>query len=156
GEMENKASKEFNVYEVRKDFPILNQSVNGKPLVYFDNAATTQKPKVVIDAIVEYYSSYNANIHRGIHTLAEKATAAFENTRSTIKEFINASSLEEIIFTSGTTHSINLVASSYGRQNLNEGDVVLISAIEHHSNMVPWQMLVKSQKAVLKIIPIND
>ncbi|MFV0604807.1 MAG: SufS family cysteine desulfurase [Niabella sp.] len=146
----------MNISEVRKDFPILSRKVKGKPLVYFDNAATTQKPKVVIDALVNYYTQYNANVHRGLHTLAEEATAAFEETRSTVKTFINAAHREEIIFTRGTTESINLVAYTWGRQNLQEGDEVIISTLEHHSNIVPWQIVCQEKKALLKVIPVND
>lgn len=146
----------LDVYAIRQLFPILNRDVKGNRLVYFDNAATTQKPQEVIDALVNYYTGYNANIHRGIHTLAEEATAAFEATRDTMKEFINASSREEIIFTAGTTDSINLVAYTWGRENLKEGDEVIVSSLEHHSNIVPWQVVCEEKKAVLKVIPIND
>ncbi|NJN43133.1 MAG: aminotransferase class V-fold PLP-dependent enzyme, partial [Flammeovirgaceae bacterium] len=146
----------LNIGKVRNQFPILSEKVNGKDLVYFDNAATTQKPKRVIDALSTYYSTYNANIHRGIHTLAEKATLEFENTREAVRQFINAASLQEIIFTRGTTESINLVASSYGRKNLKPGDEVLISHLEHHSNIVPWQLICKETGANLKIIPVSD
>ncbi|MEO6315505.1 MAG: cysteine desulfurase [Chitinophagaceae bacterium] len=148
--------KELDVYAIRRQFPILNREVKGKPLVYFDNAATAQKPQVVIDALVDYYSGYNANIHRGIHTLAEEATAAFEATRDTVKQFINAAAREEIIFTRGTTESINLVAYTWGRQNIQAGDEIIISTMEHHSNIVPWQILCEEKKAVLRVIPIND
>ena len=148
--------KNFDVQAIRKHFPILERDVKGKPLVYFDNAATTQKPQVVIDALVNYYTGYNANIHRGIHTLAEEATAAFESTRDAIQAFINAESREQIIFTSGTTEGINLVAQTWGRQNIMEGDEIIISNMEHHSNIVPWYILAQEKKAVLKIIPIND
>jgi len=148
--------KNFDVQAIRKHFPILEREVKGKPLVYFDNAATTQKPQVVIDALVNYYTGYNANIHRGIHTLAEEATAAFESTRDAIQAFINAESREQIIFTSGTTEGINLVAQTWGRQNIMEGDEIIISNMEHHSNIVPWYILAQEKKAVLKIIPIND
>ncbi|HTE11540.1 MAG TPA: cysteine desulfurase, partial [Chitinophagaceae bacterium] len=133
-----------------------NREVKGKPLVYFDNAATSQKPQSVIDALVNYYSGYNANIHRGIHTLAEEATAAFEATRDAVKQFINAAAREEIIFTRGTTESINLVAYTWGRQNIKAGDEIIISTMEHHSNIVPWQVLCEEKGAVLKVIPIND
>jgi cysteine desulfurase / selenocysteine lyase len=150
------AAKDFDVEVIRAQFPILKREVKGHRLVYFDNAATTQKPKAVIDALVNYYTGYNANIHRGIHTLAEEATAAFEATRDSVKEFINASSREEILFTSGTTDGINLVAYSWGRQHVKEGDEIIISAMEHHSNIVPWQVLCDEKKAVLKIIPINE
>ena len=146
----------FDVQVIRRQFPALNREVKGKPLVYFDNAATTQKPQVVIDALVNYYSNYNANIHRGIHTLAEEATAAYEGTRDTVKEFINAPSREQIIFTKGTTEGINLVAQTWGRQNIKEGDEIIISTMEHHSNIVPWYILCQEKKAVLKVIPIND
>ncbi|HKO80977.1 MAG TPA: aminotransferase class V-fold PLP-dependent enzyme, partial [Chitinophagaceae bacterium] len=131
--------KTLDVDAIRQQFPILNREVKGKPLVYFDNAATSQKPQVVIDALVNYYTKYNANIHRGIHTLAEEATAAFEATRDTVKQFIHAGSREEIIFTRGTTEGINLVASTWGRQNIKAGDEIIISTMEHHSNIVPWQ-----------------
>lgn len=146
----------FDVNKVRSDFPILNTEISGKKLVYFDNAATTQKPKVVVDALTAYYEQYNANIHRGIHHLAEKATAAFEETRKTVREFLNASSTEEIIFTYGTTDGINLVVDTYGRKFLNEGDEIIISTLEHHSNIVPWQMLCEEKGCVLKVIPIDD
>ncbi|SFC15423.1 cysteine desulfurase / selenocysteine lyase [Flexibacter flexilis DSM 6793] len=146
----------FDVAKVREDFPILHQSLNGKPLVYFDNAATTQKPRTVIDAISHYYQNYNANIHRGIHTLAEKATAEYERTRQTVRAFIGAAHAEEIIFTRGTTEGINLVAATYGRQNLKAGDEVIVSHMEHHSNIVPWQMLCEEKGATLRVIPITD
>lgn len=148
--------KAFDVAAIRKHFPALTREVKGKPLVYFDNAATTQKPQTVIDALVNYYSSYNANIHRGIHTLAEEATAAFESTRDAVQQFINAESREQIIFTGGTTESINLVAQTWGRQNIKAGDEIIISNMEHHSNIVPWYMLALEKGAVLKIIPINE
>lgn len=146
----------IDIENIRNQFPILQQEINGKPLVYLDNAATTQKPKIVIDSLVEYYQKYNANIHRGIHTLAEKATAAYEETREAVKAFINSPSVEQIIFTRGTTESVNLVASSYGGTFLEEGDEVIISAMEHHSNMVPWQMICEKRKAKLHIIPIDE
>ncbi len=141
---------------IRKQFPILDREVKGKPLVYLDNAATSQKPQVVIDALVEYYTRYNANIHRGIHTLAEEATAAFEATRDRVKDFIGAYSREEIIFTRGTTEGINLVAYTWGRQHIKEGDELIISGMEHHSNIVPWQVLCEEKKAFLRVIPVND
>jgi cysteine desulfurase/selenocysteine lyase len=141
---------------IRQEFPILNREVKGRPLIYLDNAATTQKPQVVIDALIHYYTYYNANIHRGIHTLAEEATAAFEQTRDTVKSFIGADSREEIIFTRGTTESINLVAYSWGRKNIHAGDEIIISTMEHHSNIVPWQILCEEKNAVLKVIPVND
>jgi cysteine desulfurase/selenocysteine lyase len=148
--------KVFDALEIRKDFPILNQTIHGKPLVYFDNAATTQKPQSVIQALSEYYQEFNANIHRGIHTLAERATAEYEGTREMVRKFINASSTDEIIFTRGTTESINLVAATFGRQQVKAGDEVIITTMEHHSNIVPWQMLCEEKGATLKVIPIND
>ena len=146
----------YDVRSVRKQFPILNRKVKGKDLVYLDNAATSQKPTAVIDALVNYYSNYNANIHRGLHTLADEATAAYESSRNTVKDFIGATSTDEIIFTKGTTESINLVASSWGSTFLNEGDEIIISSLEHHANIVPWQMIAEKKRAVLKVIPIND
>ncbi|WP_121356138.1 cysteine desulfurase [Flavisolibacter nicotianae] len=146
----------YDVGAIRREFPALNRDVKGKPLVYFDNAATTQKPQVVIDALVNYYSHYNANIHRGIHTLAEEATAAFEATRDAVKDFINAPSREEIIFTSGCTEGINLVAQTWGRANLKAGDEVIVSNMEHHSNIVPWYLICQEKGAVLKVIPIDE
>ncbi|MDB5256106.1 MAG: hypothetical protein JWM14_801 [Chitinophagaceae bacterium] len=146
----------LDIAEIRRQFPVLHQQVNDKPLVYFDNAATTQKPLAVIDALKNYYQKDNANIHRGIHTLAERATADFEKTRDAVKTFIGAEHREEIIFTKGTTEGINLVAQTWGRANLKEGDEILISGMEHHSNMVPWQMIAQEKKAIIRIIPIND
>ena len=146
----------LDVYAIRQQFPVLNREVKGHPLVYFDNAATTQKPQVVIDALMNYYSRYNANIHRGIHSLAEEATAAFEATRDTVQQFINAESREQIIFTGGTTEGINLVAQTWGRQNIKAGDEIIISNMEHHSNIVPWYILCEEKGAVLKVIPINE
>jgi cysteine desulfurase / selenocysteine lyase len=148
--------KDIDIQKVRADFPILHQQINGKPLVYFDNAATTQKPKQVIEVLAEYYQKYNANIHRGIHTLAEKATKAFEETREAVRAFLNAQSTEEIIFTSGTTQSINLVAQSYGCTFLNAGDEIIISGLEHHSNIVPWQMVAQEKGLKIKVIPVLD
>jgi cysteine desulfurase / selenocysteine lyase len=149
-------NKTYDVVAVRKHFPALKREVKGKPLVYFDNAATTQKPQVVIDALVDYYSNYNANIHRGIHTLAEEATAAFEATRDAAQQFINAESREQIIFTGGTTEGINLVAQTWGRQNIKAGDEIIVSNMEHHSNIVPWYLIAQEKGAVLKVIPINE
>jgi cysteine desulfurase/selenocysteine lyase len=146
----------MDIANIRQQFPVLNRTVKGKPLVYLDNAATSQKPQVVIDALVNYYAGYNANIHRGIHSLAEEATAAFESTRDAVQQFIHAASREEIIFTRGTTESINLVAYTWGRQNIKAGDEIIISTMEHHSNIVPWQILCAEKGAVLKVIPIND
>jgi cysteine desulfurase/selenocysteine lyase len=144
------------ILDLRQQFPILNRMVKGKPLVYFDNAATSQKPQVVIDALTHYYTHYNANIHRGIHTLAEEATMAYEATRRTAQEFIGAASEEEIIFSRGTTEGINLIAYTWGRQNIGTGDEIIISGMEHHSNIVPWQILCEEKGAVLKVIPVND
>jgi cysteine desulfurase/selenocysteine lyase len=146
----------FDVNNVRNDFPILNRKIYEKPLVYLDNAATTQKPIAVIDRIARYYSEENCNIHRGVHFLSQEATTAFENTRAQIASFINAPRKEEVIFTKGTTESINLVASSYGRKVLKKGDEVLITALEHHSNLVPWQMLCYEKEAKLKVVPFNE
>ncbi|MBL7699312.1 MAG: cysteine desulfurase [Chitinophagaceae bacterium] len=146
----------FDVYSVRKHFPILNREVKGKPLVYFDNAASSQKPQVVIDALVNYYTGFNANIHRGIHSLAEEATAAYEATRDAAAQYINSPSREQIIFTRGTTEGINLVAQTWGRQNVKKGDEIIISTMEHHSNIVPWYILAQEKDAVLKVIPVSE
>ena len=147
----------FDVERIRHDFPILHRTVRGgKPLVYLDNAATTQKPQAMIDRIVRYYAEENSNVHRGVHYLSEVATAAYEDARGTVKRFINARSEKEIVFTRGTTESINLVASSWGRQNVRAGDEVLISAIEHHSNIVPWQLLCDEKGAKLRVVPVSD
>jgi len=146
----------YDVYELRKQFPVLQRELKGKPLVYFDNAATSQKPLSVINALVDYYSNYNANIHRGIHTLAEEATAAYEATRETARAFINAGSVEEVIFTRGVTEGINLVAYTWGRQNIQAGDEIVISTLEHHSNIVPWQMLCEATGGKLKVAPIDE
>jgi cysteine desulfurase/selenocysteine lyase len=143
-------------YRAREEFPILQQKVNGSPLIYFDNAATTQKPRCVIDALTNYYQQYNSNIHRGIHTLAEKATKDFELTRETARQFIHADTVEEIIFVKGVTEAINLVASSYGMSFINEGDEIVVSGMEHHSNLVPWQWVCERKNAVLKVAPFND
>ena len=144
------------VEEIRKDFPILSQKVNGKPLVYLDNGATTQKPLTVINAIADYYKEYNSNIHRGVHALSQFATDKYEESRGKVRAFINANADEEIIFVRGTTEAINLVAESYGRSNLSSGDDVIISTMEHHSNIVPWQMICDNTGATLKVIPIDD
>lgn len=154
--IETGINKPLELSLLRKDFPLLQQKVYGKPLVYFDNAATSQKPQAVIDALVNYYSAYNANIHRGVHYLSQIASQAYDDVRIKVKHFINATSEREIVFTRGTTESINLVASTWGRQNISEGDEIIISTMEHHSNIVPWQMLCEEKKASLKIIPIND
>lgn len=145
----------FDVQKVRADFPILSQKVNGKPLVYFDNGATSQKPQVVIDAISKYYSEINANIHRGVHTLSQLATDAYEVSRNTIQNHLNAKHNHEIIFTSGTTFGINLVANGFASL-LNAGDEVMVSALEHHSNIVPWQFLCEKTGAKLVVIPMNE
>jgi cysteine desulfurase/selenocysteine lyase len=150
------SKKKYDVNKIREDFPILKKKVHDKNLVYLDNAATTQKPTYVIDRIYEYYTTMNANIHRGVHALSQEATEAFEGARIQIKQFINALGKNEIVFTRGTTESINLVASSYGRANIKEGDEIIISQMEHHSNIVPWQLLCKERNAKLRIIPIND
>ncbi|MBX2829523.1 MAG: cysteine desulfurase [Flavobacteriaceae bacterium] len=144
----------FDVQEIRKDFPILHREVNGHPLVYLDNAATSQKPQQVIDALVHYYSHYNANIHRGVHTLSQEATDAYEIARKKIQEHFNIEHKEEVIFTSGTTQGINLVAHGFS-EFLNQGDEVIVSALEHHSNIVPWQMLCERTGAILKVIPMD-
>ena len=145
----------FPVEKIREDFPILQRQVNGKPLVYFDNAATSQTPKMVMDAIVDYYTNYNANIHRGVHTLSQEATDKYEQARIKLQKHFNARNAYEIIFTSGTTHSINMVASGFS-ELLKEGDEVIVSALEHHSNIVPWQMLCERTGAILKVIPMNE
>ena len=145
----------FNIDDIRADFPILSQKVNGKPLVYFDNGATSQKPQVVIDAISKYYQEINANIHRGVHTLSQLATDAYEASRTKIQKHIHAKFAHEVIFTSGTTHAINIVANGFASL-IKTGDEVLISAMEHHSNIVPWQMLCEKTGATLKVIPMNE
>lgn len=144
------------VAQWRADFPILKTQVNGHPLVYLDNGATTQKPQVVIDAVSHYYENTNSNIHRGVHQLSELATAAYENGREQVRRFIGAASVKEVVFTRGTTESINLVANSWGMANLKAGDEVLVTEMEHHSNIVPWQMVTERTGAQLKVIPIND
>jgi cysteine desulfurase/selenocysteine lyase len=145
----------FDIQKIRADFPILSRQVNGKPLVYFDNGATTQKPQVVIDAIATYYQEINANIHRGVHTLSQLATDAYEASRTKIQNHINAQFAHEVLFTSGTTHGVNLVANGFA-SILKAGDEVLVSALEHHSNIVPWQLLCEKTSAVLKVIPMNE
>lgn len=145
----------LNLQKIRADFPILSRKVNGHPLVYLDNAATSQKPRQVIDSIVDYYSHYNANIHRGVHTLSQEATDAYEAARKKIQEHFNAKEAHEIIFTAGTTHGINLVANGFS-EILQKGDEIIVSAMEHHSNIVPWQMLCERTGAVLKVIPMNE
>ncbi|WP_286968406.1 aminotransferase class V-fold PLP-dependent enzyme [Flavobacterium sp. UBA4854] len=145
----------LDIQKIRADFPILSQTVNGKPLVYFDNGATSQKPQVVIDAEVKYYQEINANIHRGVHTLSQLATDAYEISRGKVKDHINAKHAHEVLFTSGTTHGINLVANGFA-SILKPGDEVVVSSLEHHSNIVPWQMLCEKTGAILRVIPIND
>jgi cysteine desulfurase/selenocysteine lyase len=145
----------FDVENIRKDFPILNKKINNKPLIYFDNAATSQTPTSVINSITNYYNNYNANIHRGVHSLSEEATEDFESARTKIKEHFNAGETKEIIFTSGTTHSINIVANGY-TDILKSGDEIIVSGLEHHSNIVPWQMMTKKNNAKLKVIPLKE
>ncbi|MEE8493965.1 MAG: cysteine desulfurase [Nitrospirales bacterium] len=146
----------FDVAKARQDFPILREKVQGKPLVYFDNAATSQKPQVVIDAVHEFLATYNSNIHRGVHQLSERGTEAYEQSRKKVQRFINAAESREVIFVRGTTEAINLVANSYGRQHIRAGDEIVISAMEHHSNIVPWQILCEQTGAVLRVVPISD
>ena len=146
----------FDVQRVRRDFPILNQRVHGKPLVYLDNAATTQKPQAVIDAMIRSYAEENANIHRGVHLLSERATRAYEEAREKVQKFLNAPDPREVIFVRGTTEAINLVAQTFGRANIGRGDEVLITEMEHHSNIVPWQLICEEKGAQLKVIPITD
>ncbi|MGH8370745.1 MAG: aminotransferase class V-fold PLP-dependent enzyme, partial [Gammaproteobacteria bacterium] len=146
----------FDPLRWRNDFPILQRQIHGKPLVYLDNAATSQKPQSVIDAISAYYRTANANVHRGVHHLSELATADYEAARENIRRFINADSTKEIVFTRGATEAINLVAQSYGRNRFRTGDEIILSTMEHHSNIVPWQLLCEQTGAILKVIPIND
>ncbi|MBK30857.1 MAG: cysteine desulfurase CsdA [Legionellales bacterium] len=146
----------FDVEKIREDFPILHQEVNGKPLVYLDNAATSQKPKSVIDSIEKYYRGYNSNIHRGVHTLSENATEAYESARIKVRDFIHANSTKEIVFVRGATEAINLVAQSFGRNTLGSEDEIIITELEHHANIVPWQLLSQQTGAKLKYVPIND
>jgi len=148
--------KNFDIEKIRRDFPILGREVNGKPLIYFDNGATTQKPKQVIDAITRYYGDMNSNVHRGVHYLSQISTDAFEITRRKVQAFIHAKHEHEIIITKGTTESINIVASCYGRAFIEAGDEIIISAMEHHSNIVPWQMLCDEKGCKLRVIPMND
>jgi cysteine desulfurase / selenocysteine lyase len=150
------SSAVLDVARIREDFPILKQKVHGKPLVYLDNAATSQKPQAVIDSEVELYSEYFSNVHRGVHLLSQRSTDAYEKAREKVQNFLNARSSAEIIFTRGTTEGINLVAQTYGQQHVQAGDEILISEMEHHSNIVPWQMLCAQKGAILKVIPIND
>jgi cysteine desulfurase/selenocysteine lyase len=154
--MSTNVASAFDVQRIRRDFPILTQRIHGKPLVYLDNAATTQKPQAVIDSMVRSYAEDNANIHRGVHLLSERATQAYEEARVKIQKFLNAPNSREIIFVRGTTEGINLVAQTYGRVNLGRGDQVLITHMEHHSNIVPWQMICEEKGAELKVLPITD
>ena len=146
----------MDVEKIRLDFPILSQRINGYPLVYFDNSATTQKPKQVMDSIISFYSQHNGNVHRGSYSLSEQASNLYENSREKVKEFIHAEHKTEIVFTSGTTDAINLIASTYGEHYIHRNDEIIISEMEHHSNIIPWQQLCQRKKAVLKIIPFND
>ena len=148
--------KGLDIEKIRADFPILSIKINGNQLVYFDNGATAQKPKLVIKAITDYYESQNANIHRGVHTLSQEITIAYENARATIQKHLNAAHAHEIIFTKGTTDSINLVASSFGKKFISKGDEIIVSEMEHHSNILPWQQVCEEKGAILKVIPIND
>ena len=146
----------FDVARIREDFPLLKQTVKGKPLVYLDNAATSQKPQAVIDALVRYYTTENANVHRGVHTLSQLATDEYEAARSKVRQFINAAADHELIYVRGTTEGINLVAQTFGRQQVGPGDEIIISGMEHHSNIVPWQILCEEKGARLRVVPIND
>ena len=149
------APPKLDVARIRKDFPVLRREIHGKPLAYLDNTATTQKPIQVLHAIDEYYRVYNANVHRGVYTMAEEATAAYEAARGTVARFVNARSPKEVIFTRGTTESINLVSGSWGRKNVGPGDVIVATEMEHHSNLVPWQILAEEKGAQLRYIPID-
>jgi cysteine desulfurase/selenocysteine lyase len=153
---ESSAGAEFDVLKARKDFPILNVKVHGKPLVYLDNAATSQKPQMVLDALTHYYTAENANVHRGVHALSGLATESHDRARSKVQRFINAAEPSEIVFVRGTTEGVNLVAQTYGRTHVRSGDEIVISGLEHHSNIVPWQILCEQQGARLRVIPVND
>jgi cysteine desulfurase/selenocysteine lyase len=150
------APPRFDVARIRKDYPILRQRIHGKPLVYLDNAATTQKPQAVLDALNRFYATDNSNVHRGVHMLSQRATEDYENARRKVKRFLNTAHAREIVFVRGTTEGINLVAQSYGRKHVQPGDEILISHMEHHSNIVPWQILCEEKGAVLRVVPIND
>jgi cysteine desulfurase / selenocysteine lyase len=156
GKMRITSNEVKSIEEIRSDFPILSRKVYGKPLVYFDNGATTQKPQCVLDAVNEVYTGYNANIHRGVHLLSDLSSEAYENAREKVRSFINAGKREEVIFTSGTTGSINALAFSFGEKYIKQGDEIIISHLEHHANIVPWQMMCERKGAVLKVIPINE
>src|SRR5690606_26926569 len=146
----------FDIQAIRKDFPILSTQVYNKPLVYFDNGATTQKPQIVIDTLTEYYSGYNSNVHRGVHLLSQKATDAEEAARATVQGFINAARPEEIIFTKGTTDSINLLANAYCKAHIRPGDEIIITQMEHHSNIVPWQLAAEERGGIIKVVPLQE
>src|SRR5438309_4068902 len=150
------AMPRLNVMKIREDFPILRQKIHGKPLVYLDNAATAQKPEVVIDALERFYATENSNVHRGVHWLSQRATEDYEAARVKVQRFLNAAHAREIIFVRGTTEGINLVAQSYGRAHVQAGDEIIISHMEHHSNIVPWQILCEEKGAVLRVVPIDD
>ena len=154
--MKSESDCTFDVNLIRKDFPILSKEMNGKPLVFLDSAASTQKPQVVIDAIADLYSNYYANIHRGVYQLSQVSTEKYEEAREIVKNYISAASSDEIVFTRGATESINLIAYSYGRYFLSEGDEIIVSEMEHHANIVPWQQLAKEKKVVLRYIPMDD
>jgi len=154
--VKTKPAKSFNIDEIRKDFPILERTVHGKPLVYLDNAATSQKPQAVIDSHVDFYLNHNANIHRGVYQMSTESTDAYDESRTKVKEFINAPDSREIIFTRGTTESINLVSNTFGRFNVKSGDEIIVSTMEHHANIVPWQILCGEKNAMLRVIPINE
>tara|TARA_B100000315_G_scaffold96973_1_gene89163 strand:+ start:5536 stop:6807 length:1272 start_codon:yes stop_codon:yes gene_type:complete len=156
GRVAEESAVRFDVAKIREDFPILKQTVNGKPLVYLDNAATSQKPQSVIDALVRYYTTENSNVHRGVHTLSQLATDDYEEARGKVRAFLNAAEDREIIFVRGTTEGINLVAHSYGKANVGQGDEIIISGMEHHSNIVPWQFLCQERGARLRVVPVND
>jgi cysteine desulfurase/selenocysteine lyase len=155
-EVNSKSKTRIDIEQIRADFPILSRKINGKPLIYFDSGATAQKPQQVIDTVCEYYSLHNANIHRGVHTLSQEITIAYENARGTIQKHLNAAFAKEIIFTKGTTDSISLVAYSFGKKFISKGDEIIVSEMDHHSNILPWQQLCEDRGAVLKIIPINE
>ncbi len=154
--MNTETKTEYDVMKIREDFPILKETVHGKPLVYLDNANTTQKPQIVIDSLVEFYTKYNSNIHRANHLLSEKATRNYEEARIKVRNFLNAASTEEIVFVRNATEGVNLVAATWGWENVGEGDEILVSAMEHHANIVPWQILCERKGAVLKVIPVSD
>src|SRR4051794_27687619 len=152
----NQPAGGLDVMRVRESFPALDQFVHGKPLAYLDNAASTQKPRAVIDAVVGYYENDNANVHRGVHTLGDRATACYERARETVRRFLNARRAQEVVFVRGATEAINLVAQTFGRKNVGPGDEVLVTGMEHHANIVPWQMLCAEKGATLRVVPITD